>query len=339
MPVSPSHIAANRALSGMRPTGPLHLGHYFGALKNWIAMQEEMETFFFVADWHALTSEYENPGRIREFVPELVKDWVAAGLDPEKTVIFQQSSVKEHAELHLLLSMISPVSWLERCPTYKEQQQQLSEKDLSTYGFLGYPVLMSSDILIYRPKWVPVGQDQVPHLEMTREIARRFNHFYGEFFPEPEAKLTPAAKCPGLDGRKMSKSYNNYIALKESMDEITPKVRGMLTDKARLRRNDPGNPDECNLYPYHDLLTDAATRQEIRTGCTSAQLGCVDCKKILLKGIADFIGPLQERRAVLEANPRRVQEILDMGNEKARKEAAHTMEFVRELVGCAPYKA
>lgn len=331
--------AARRAVSGMRPTGPLHLGHYFGALKNWIAMQEEMETFFFVADWHALTSEYENPARIREFVPELVKDWVAAGVDPEKSVIFQQSSVKEHAELHLLLSMITPVSWLERCPTYKEQQQQIMEKDLSTYGFLGYPVLMSADILLYKPQWVPVGQDQVPHLEMTREICRRFNHFYSVFFPEPEARLTPTAKCPGLDGRKMSKSYNNYIALKESMEEITPKVRGMLTDKARMRRTDPGDPDVCNLFPYHELLTSADKQAEIRSGCTSAALGCVDCKKILLQSLAVFLAPLHERRAVLERNPRRIQEILDAGNEKARKEAAVTMEAVRELVSCVPYKS
>lgn len=331
--------ASKRVVSGMRPTGPLHFGHYFGALQNWIAMQEEMETFFFVADWHALTSEYENPSRIKEFVPELVKDWVAAGVDPEKSAIFQQSAVKETAELHLLLSMLTPVSWLERCPTYKEQQLQLTEKDLATYGFLGYPVLMSADILMYRPKWVPVGQDQVPHLELTREIARRFNNFYGNFFPEPEARLTPAPKTPGLDGRKMSKSYNNYIALRESMDEITPKVRGMLTDKARIRRTDPGDPDVCNLFPYHELLTGMGKQAEIRAGCTSAALGCVDCKKILLESIAEFIAPLQERRAALDSNPRRVQEILDAGNEKARKEAASAMETVRELVSCTLYKA
>ena len=331
--------ASKRVVSGMRPTGPLHFGHYFGALQNWVAMQEEMETFFFVADWHALTSEYENPSRIKEFVPELVKDWVAAGVDPEKSVIFQQSAVKETAELHLLLSMLTPVSWLERCPTYKEQQLQLTEKDLSTYGFLGYPVLMSADILMYRPKWVPVGQDQVPHLELTREIARRFNNFYGTFFPEPEARLTPAPKTPGLDGRKMSKSYNNYIALRETMDEITPKVRGMLTDKARIRRTDPGDPDVCNLFPYHELLTSMGKQAEIRSGCTSAALGCVDCKKILLESIAEFIAPLQERRAALDNNPRRVQEILDAGNENARKEAVIAMETVRELVGCTLYKA
>ncbi|MDL2267592.1 tryptophan--tRNA ligase [Desulfovibrio sp. OttesenSCG-928-G15] len=325
--------ANGRAVSGMRPTGALHLGHYFGAIKNWVSMQEEMETFFFVADWHALTSEYENPLRIKEFVPEMVKDWLVAGLDPEKTAIFQQSMVKEHAELHLILSMITPVSWLERCPTYKEQLQQLSHKDLGTYGFLGYPVLMTSDIIMYRPHWVPVGQDQVPHLELSREICRRFNHFYGEFFPEPEARLTPQAKCPGLDGRKMSKSYDNAIQLREGMDTITPKVKGMLTDKARLRRADPGDPANCNLFPYHELMTDKATQDEIREGCTKATLGCVDCKAILLKSLGRFLAPLQERRAALDANPKRVEEVLRAGNEKAQKEARKTMEGVREKIG------
>jgi tryptophanyl-tRNA synthetase len=325
--------AAHRAVSGMRPTGALHLGHYFGVIKNWIAMQEEMETFFFVADWHALTSEYETPLRIREFVPELVKDWLVAGLDPEKTVIFQQSRVKEHAELHLILSMVTPVSWLERCPTYKEQLQQLSHKDLGTYGFLGYPVLMTSDIIIYCPRWVPVGQDQVPHLELSREICRRFNYLYGDFFPEPEARLTPQAKCPGLDGRKMSKSYGNTIQLREGMDTITPKIKGMLTDKARLRRTDPGNPEVCNLFPYHELLTDEATRDEIRAGCVSAAFGCVDCKNILIKSLGSFLAPLQERRAALDANPGLVREVLEAGNEKARAEARKTLEGVRSRIG------
>ena len=325
--------AARRAVSGMRPTGALHLGHYFGAIKNWVALQETTQAFFFVADWHALTSEYENPLRIKEFVPELVKDWLVAGLDPERCVIFQQSHVKEHAELHLILSMVTPVSWLERCPTYKEMIQQLAAKDLGTYGFLGYPVLMTSDIIMYRPRWVPVGQDQVPHLELSREICRRFNHLYGDFFPEPEALLTPQAKCPGLDGRKMSKSYNNSIQLREGMDTITPKIKGMLTDKARLRRTDPGNPDDCNLYPYHDLLTDEATRAEIRQGCTTASLGCVDCKAILLKNLGTFLAPLQERRAALDANPRRVTEVLQAGNEAARVEARKTLEGVRCKIG------
>ncbi len=328
-----SALSSSRVVSGMRPTGPLHIGHYFGVIKNWLALQEQAESYFFVADWHALTSEYENPSRIKEFVPELVKDWLVAGLDPERCVIFQQSHVKEHAELHLILSMLTPVSWLERCPTYKELQQQLTEKDLATYGFLGYPVLMTSDILAYLPKWVPVGHDQLPHLELSREIARRFNYLYGEFFPEPEAHLTPAAKCPGLDGRKMSKSYNNTIQLREGMDTIIPKVKGMLTDKARIRRTDPGNPADCNLYPYHELLTDPATCAEIHSGCTSASLGCVDCKGILLKGLEAFLTPLQERRVALDANPARVQEVLRAGSEKARVEAQKTLAGVRERIG------
>ena len=325
--------ANNRAVSGMRPTGALHIGHYFGVLKNWVAMQETMQTYFFVADWHALTSEYENPSRIKEYIPEMVKDWLVAGLDPERSVIFRQSDVKEHAELHLLLSMLTPVSWLERCPTYKEMQQQLTEKDLSTYGFLGYPVLMTTDIILYRPRWVPVGQDQVPHVEITREIARRFNHLYGHFFPEPEAHLTPSAKCPGLDGRKMSKSYNNTIQLREGMDTLAPKIKSMLTDTARVRRTDPGEPNNCNLYPYHELLTDKNVCAEIQAGCRSASLGCVDCKKILLESLGAFLAPMQERRAHLDENPGYVREVLEAGRERATVEAKKTMQHVREMMG------
>ena len=266
-----------RTVSGMRPTGPLHLGHYFGVLKNWVALQHTEEAYFFVADWHALTSDYADPSNIATNVEEMVKDWVAAGLDPEKCVIFRQSAVKEHAELSLLLSMITPVSWLERNPTYKEQQQQITNKDLGNAGFLCYPVLMAADILMYRPHGVPVGEDQLPHMELTREIARRFNYLYGgNFFPEPQAMLTPAAKCPGLDGRKMSKSYNNGIFLRDTMADIEPKVRGMFTDPARLRKSDPGNPDVCNLFPYHVLLASPEEQAEIRTGCTGASFGCVE---------------------------------------------------------------
>ncbi len=319
-----------RTVSGMRPTGPLHLGHYFGVLKNWVEMQHEMEAFFFVADWHALTSDYADPTRISEFVPELVTDWVAAGLDPEKCVMFRQSHIKEHAELHLILSMITPVSWLERNPTYKEQKQEVVNKDLGNYGFLGYPVLMASDILIYHPKWVPVGQDQLPHLELTREIARRFNFLYGEYFPEPEARLTPAAKCPGLDGRKMSKSYGNSIYLRDTMEEIAPKVRGMFTDTNRLRKSDPGNPDVCNLFPYHELMATPEQQAEIRQGCTSASLGCVDCKKIFLENLGAFLGPLHERRAALLANPKGIRDILEAGDTRARAEASRIMAGVRD---------
>lgn len=322
-----------RTVSGMRPTGPLHIGHYFGALKNWVALQNEMECFFFVADWHALTSDFEDPWRIATFVPELVKDWLVCGLDPQKCVIFQQSMVKEHAELALILSMVTPVSWLTRNPTYKEQQQEITNRDLSNMGFLSYPVLMAADILMYLPKWVPVGRDQLPHLELTREIARRFNTLYGEFFPEPEARLTAAAKCPGLDGRKMSKSYGNAIMLREPIADVAAKIRGMLTDTQRARKTDPGDPSRCNLFPYHEILTDAATRAEICAGCTSAKMGCVDCKKIFLASLTSFLEPLHERRAELEKDPDRVRAVLHEGNAKARKAAAATMEKVREAIG------
>lgn len=322
-----------RTVSGMRPTGPLHLGHYFGVLKNWVELQHTEEAYFFVADWHALTSDYADPSKIRRNIHEMVKDWIGAGLNPEKCVIFRQSHVKQHAELSLLLSMITSVSWLERNPTYKEQQQQISNKDLGNAGFLCYPVLMAADILMYRPHGVPVGEDQLPHMELTREIARRFNNFYGELFPEPQAMLTPAAKCPGLDGRKMSKSYNNGIFLSDRMDDITEKVRGMFTDKARLRRADPGNPDVCNLFPYHVLLSSAEEQAQIRQGCTSAQLGCVDCKKIFLKNLDTFLEPLQERRNAVEARPGAVEEILERGNARAREFAEQTMELAREKMG------
>lgn len=328
----PAHDPDKRALSGMRPTGPLHIGHYFGAIRNWVEMQEEMEGFFFVADWHALTSDYADTSGVRAYVEEMVIDWVAAGLNPDKAVIYLQSRIKELAELHLLLSMLTPLGWLERCPTYKEQQQNITDKDLNNYGFLGYPVLMTADIIITRARWVPVGADQLPHLELSREIARRFNSVYGEVFPEPEARLTPTAKCPGLDGRKMSKSYGNGIFLKDTLEELTPKVRGMLTDQARLRRHDPGRPDQCNLYPYHELLTDEGRRAEIRAGCLDAGMGCVECKKIFLESLGRFLAPLHERRAALEAKPGIAWEILAAGGEKAGRECALTLEAVRQAM-------
>ena len=322
-----------RTASGMRPTGPLHLGHYFGVLKNWVALQNDVRAFFFVADWHALTSDYADPSQLAVNTERMVQDWVAAGLDPEKCVIFRQSDLKEHAELSLLLSMITPVSWLERNPTYKDQQQQITNKDLGNAGFLCYPVLMAADILMYKPYGVPVGEDQLPHMELTREIARRFNYLYGDTFPEPQALLTPAAKCPGLDGRKMSKSYNNGIFLSDTMKDVEGKVRGMLTHEARKRKSDPGDPDQCNLFPYHILLTDKETQAEIRTGCTGATLGCVDCKKIFLKNLAAFLDPLHERRAALEAKPDAVREILASGNERAHQFASETMSQVRARMG------
>ena len=326
-------MQSKRIVSGMRPTGPLHLGHYFGVLKNWIDLQKEYECFFFVADWHALTSEYASPQKIKGFVPELVKDWVAGGLDPDRSTLFLQSELKEHAEMTLIMSMITPLGWLERNPTYKEIKQELQAKDLNTYGFLGYPVLMASDILMYKPQFVPVGQDQLPHLELTREIARRFNHLYGEFFPEPEAKLTESAKLPGLDGRKMSKSYQNCIYMSETMDTIVPKVKGMLTDTNRKRKNDPGDPDVCNMYPYHQLLTDRETRQEIRENCTQAKWGCFDCKKVLLNNLEQFLEPILKKRKELDENPDMVWDILRRGNEAAREKAEKNMREVRELIG------
>lgn len=317
----------------MRPTGPLHLGHYFGVLQNWVDFQENYTCYYFVADWHALTSEYAEPKKIKPFVAELVKDWIASGLDPEKCVLFQQSLIKEHAELNLLLSMITPMGWLERNPTYKEIRQELINKDLNTHGFLGYPVLQAADILIYRPDFVPVGHDQLPHLELTREIARRFNHLYGDFLPEPQAKLTESAKLPGLDGRKMSKSYGNCIYLGEEMETIRPKVMSMLTDTNRMRKNDPGDPEVCNLYPYHRLMTPGEKCLEIRENCIQAKWGCVDCKKILLTHLEEFLAPIQDRRRQMDNSPGMLDEILRTGNSQARQEAARTMELIREKLG------
>ncbi|MBD5641109.1 MAG: tryptophan--tRNA ligase [Desulfovibrio sp.] len=320
-----------RTVSGMRPTGPLHIGHYFGVLKNWIELQESYQAYFFVADFHALTSDYASPANIGHNTIEMVKDWIASGLDPARCVIFRQSRVSEHADLSLLLSMITPVSWLERNPTYKEQLQQITSKDLGNAGFLCYPVLMAADILLYLPAGVPVGEDQLPHLELTREIARRFNYLYGEFFPEPKAMLTAAAKCPGLDGRKMSKSYGNGIFLSENLTELGRKIRGMYTDPARLRKSDPGNPDECNLFPYHLLLSSQEQREEIRAGCVQATFGCVDCKKIFLANLENFLRPLQERRSGLKDGD--ILAILKQGDAAAAEFASGTMAVVRQKMG------
>ncbi len=322
-----------RIVSGMRPTGPLHLGHYFGVLQNWVELQKNYGCFFFVADWHALTTEYAEPRKIRHAVPELVKDWVAGGLDPEKTTLFLQSELKEHAEMTLIMSMITPLGWLERNPTYKEIKEELVAKDLNTHGFLGYPVLMATDILMYKPQFVPVGQDQLPHLELTREIARRFNYLYGDLFPEPEAKLTESAKLPGLDGRKMSKSYDNCIYLSETMDSIAPKIKGMLTDTNRKRKNDPGDPEVCNLFPYHLLLTDGEKIEEIRKNCAQAKWGCFDCKKLLLQNLERFLEPIMKKRKELDDHPEAVWEILRQGNKAARENAQETMREVRGMIG------
>lgn len=320
-----------RTVSGMRPTGPLHLGHYFGVLRNWVALQEEDDAYFFVADLHALTSDYADPGNIHHNTLEMVKDWLAVGLDPAKSVIFLQSQVREHAELSLLLSMITPVSWLERNPTYKEQLQQISNKDLGNAGFLCYPVLMSADILLYLPFGVPVGEDQLPHLELTREIARRFNYLYGDFFPEPKALLTPAAKCPGLDGRKMSKSYGNGIFLSDDLANVAEKIKKMYTDPARLRKSDAGNPDVCNLFPYHVLLSSADEQAMIRKGCTGAAYGCVDCKKLFIKNLENFLQPIQARRAAI--SDEHALAILAAGNRRAEAFASGTMAVARQKMG------
>lgn len=323
----------SRIVSGMRPTGPLHLGHFFGVLKNFVAMQDGNDCYYFIADWHALTTEYTDPSRIKGFIFELAIDWLAVGLDPERCVIFLQSDIKEHVELHLFLSMVTPVSWLERNPTYKEMAQELANKDLSTYGFLGYPVLQAADILIYRPDFVPVGQDQLPHLELSREIARRFNYIYGQFFPEPQAILTSQAKLPGLDGRKMSKSYGNSIGLGDDPATLKKKIGGMLTCTKRMRLKDPGEPKECNLFPYHELLISADRCAEIGAACRRAEIGCGECKKLLTESLSEFLEPIRIRRAELKANPKAIREILNAGGAKARVEAAKTMDSLRQQLG------
>ena len=394
---------SDRVLSGMRPTGRLHLGHYHGVLKNWLRLQHEYQCLFFVADWHALTTHYDTPQMIDENVRDMTIDWLAAGVDPAQATLFVQSRVIEHAELHLLLSMMTPLGWLERVPTYKDQQEKLSEKDLSTYGFLGYPLLQSADILIYRANRVPVGEDQVPHIEFTREICRRFNHLYGRepgfeeksraavkklgskkarlyeecrtayqekgddealesakallndaqslsmndrerlfgylegsgrmILVEPEALLTEASKMPGLDGQKMSKSYNNTIALREDPEVITKKIRTMPTDPARVRRTDPGNPAKCPVWQFHLVYSDDATRQWVTAGCTSAGIGCLDCKQPVIDAVLAELAPIRERAAYYEDNPDQVRNILADGCEKAQELARDTMRDVREAMG------
>jgi tryptophanyl-tRNA synthetase len=392
-----------RVLSGMRPTGNLHLGHYHGVLKNWIKLQHEYECLFFVADWHALTTHYDDPQVIEESVWDMVIDWLAAGVDPAQATLFIQSRVPEHAELHLLLSMMTPLGWLERVPTYKDQQEKLSEKDLSTYGFLGYPLLQAADILIYRANQVPVGEDQVPHIEFTREIARRFNHLYGKepgfeqkaeaaikklgskkaklynelrtrfqeqgddealesarallqetqnlslgdrerlfgflegggkmILVEPESLLTEASRMPGLDGQKMSKSYNNTISLREDADSVTKKIRTMPTDPARVRRTDPGDPAKCPVWQFHLVYSDARLQDWVQQGCRSAGIGCLDCKQPVIDAVLEEQKPMRERAERFTEDPTLVKGIIADGCEKARKLAADTMRDVREAMG------
>jgi tryptophanyl-tRNA synthetase len=321
-----------RILSGMRPTGPLHLGNFHGALANWIQMQDEYDCFYFIADWHALTSDYEDTGKISEYTKDMIIDWLSAGLSPDKSTIFIQSRIKEHAELFLILSMITPVPWLERNPTYKDQILQLSSKDLSTFGFLGYPVLQAADIIMYKPSGVPVGIDQVPHVEITREIARRFNYLYGDVFPEPDAILTKTPKILGLDRRKMSKSYNNAIFLSDKPDVISSKVSVMITDPQRARKNDPGDPDVCNVFEFHKIYTDKETTDAIFPKCRSAKIGCVECKKIMAKNLSKALEPIREKREYYESHPDLVDGIIEDGILKARKVAEKTMQEVRSSV-------
>ena len=321
-----------RVLSGMRPTGPLHLGNLHGALEKWVGMQEEYDCFFFIADWHALTSDYEDTSRISGYIRGMMLDWLSVGLSPEKSTLFVQSYVKEHAELYLILSMITPVPWLERNPTYKEQIVELSNKDLSTFGFLGYPVLQAADIIMYRANGVPVGIDQVPHVEITREIARRFNHLFGNVFPEPDAILTETPKILGMDRRKMSKSYNNAIFLSDSPEDIAAKCAKMITDPQRARRSDPGNPDVCNVFEFHKLYSEPEMAADIDPKCRSAQIGCVECKKIMAENLAKTLSPIREKRQYYEARPELVEDILTEGSTKAREVACETMEAVRSVL-------
>jgi tryptophanyl-tRNA synthetase len=394
---------ANRVLSGMRPTGALHLGHYHGVLKNWVRLQHEFECLFFVADWHALTTHYDDPGTIEQHVWDMVIDWLAAGIDPAQATLFIQSRVPEHAELHLLLSMITPLGWLERVPTYKDQQEKLAEKDLATYGFLGYPLLQSADILIYRANRVPVGEDQVPHVEITREIARRFNHVFGRepgfeekaeaavkklgsrrakvyrqhrknymekgdaealaaarallnetqnltmgdrerlfgyiegggkmILTEPQALLTEASKMPGLDGQKMSKSYNNTITLREDADSVAKKIKTMPTDPKRVRRTDAGDPEKCPVWQLHLVYSDEAKKQWVQRGCKSAGIGCLECKQPVIDAVIAEQHPMRERAQKYLDDPTLVRNIVADGCEKARKMAQETLRDVREVMG------
>ena len=393
---------SNRVLSGMRPTGQLHLGNYHGALRNWVDLQYQYPCFFFVADWHALTTGYEDTSKLPEYTHEMVIDWLAAGLNPGVATLFVQSHVPEHAELHLLLSMITPLSWLERVPTYKDQQAELAEKDLATYGFLGYPLLQSADILLYRPGYVPVGEDQVAHVEITREVARRFNHLFGReadfenkaekavaelggrnsslyrqmrkkfqetgdaesldkaralvtgntritvadrerllgylegssvaILPEPQVLLTPTPKLPGLDGRKMSKSYGNTIGLREDPDSVAKKLKTMQTDPARVRRSDPGDPDKCPVWSLHQVYSDQATRDWAAAGCRSAGIGCLECKKPLIDRVVEESTAMRKRAEEYENNPELVRAILTEGCEKARDAARETLDEVRRAM-------
>jgi tryptophanyl-tRNA synthetase len=321
---------ANRVLSGMQPSGLLHLGNLLGALENWKSLQEQYECFFFVADWHALSTNYADTSRIKEFTQELLFDMLASGIDPNRSTIFVQSTVPNHAILYLLLSMIVPIPWLQRNPTYKEKQEEIKDRDLSTFGFLGYPVLQAADILLYKPDYVPVGKDQLPHLELTRELARRFNSLYTPVFPEPKELLTQYPKVVGTDGRKMSKSYGNTINLSDTEPVVRQKLKTMVTDPARVRRTDKGNPDVCPVFDFHKIFSPGSVREEVNIGCRTAAIGCIDCKKQLADAMIERLQPSWETRATLKAKPAIVQEIVQEGGQKASRYSSQTLEEVKE---------
>lgn len=322
-----------KVLSGMRPTGRLHIGHYFGALKNWVKLQDKYECYYFVADWHALTTNFENPENIKELRKEMVLDWLSVGIDPKKSTLFVQSKNIYHAELYLLLSMITPIGWLERCPTYKEMKAEITDKDLSGLGFLGYPVLQTADIIMYSAKYVPVGVDQLPHIEISREIVRRFHHLYNcNIFVEPEGLLTDVPKLLGLDGRKMSKSYGNAIMLTDDLKYIESEILKMVTDTNRKRRSDPGNPDICPVYDYHKVFSTDEEREFIVDGCKNAKIGCIECKRILIKHIVEFLEPIQEKRRKLESEISDIDEFLDEGQRWSCEVAEAMMIKVREAL-------
>ncbi len=319
-------------VSGSRPTGNIHLGNYFGAIENWVSLQEQYDCNFFIADWHALTTGYADTEDLRKNTLSLAADYIASGIDPEKCTLFLQSEVKQHAELFLLLAMNTPLSWLERCPTYKDQLANIKDRDITTYGFLGYPALMAADIMMYRADYVPVGEDQIPHLEITREMSRRFNFLYGkEVFPEPQPLLTKAKVLPGTDGRKMSKSYGNTIALADTPDDVKKKVMGMITDPARIRKDDPGHPDICTVFAFHKVFNEAQV-PEIEEQCKGGCIGCVACKKLLQNKIAEFHTPIYEKRQDLLATPDRLTDVLREGSNKASVKAEATIRLVREAM-------
>ena len=316
----------------MQPSGLLHLGNLLGALDNWKALQDQYDCFFFIADWHALSTNYADTSRIREFVHEMLVDWLAVGIDPNKATIFVQSSNPDHAILHLLLSMITPIPWLERNPTYKEKQEQIADRDLATYGFLGYPVLQAGDILLYKADFVPVGKDQLPHLELTRELARRFNGLYKAVFPEPQELLTSFPKVLGTDGRKMSKSYNNTINLSDTEPVVRQKLKTMVTDPARVRRTDPGNPDICPVYDFHKIYSPPPIIERVNKECRTAEIGCIDCKKLASDAMVTKLSPIWEARTQFSNDPKQVQEIVEAGAERAKKVSHQTLEEVKDAM-------